>query len=213
MHCPLCQHSSSFFYQDKQREYYRCTNCQLVFVPKHFHLSASSEKATYDKHENNSGDLHYLQFLNRLAAPLLKHLNKKAHQSLSGLDFGCGPGPGLATMLQSAGHSMSVFDLFYANNPETLARTYDFVTCTEVIEHFNNPAQDVRTLFEAVKQKGALGIMTKLVISKERFANWHYKNDPTHVSFFCKETFEYLCEQYQYTLIYQQQDAIILNKK
>lgn len=213
MHCPLCQYSSSFFYQDKQREYYRCTNCQLVFVPKQFHLSASSEKAIYDKHENNSGDLHYLRFLNRLAAPLLDHLNKKARLSLNGLDYGCGPGPGLATMLQSAGHCMSVFDLFYANESATLTHTYDFVTCTEVIEHFNNPAQDLRTLFERVKPKGTLGIMTKLFTSKEKFANWHYKNDPTHVSFFCKETFEYLCEQYQCKIVYQKQDVIILDKE
>lgn len=212
MHCPLCQHSANFFHQDKNREYFRCANCLLVFVPSAFHLSSDDEKAVYDQHENNPNDLRYLRFLNRLAAPLLEHLNSKTKQPLSGLDFGCGPGPGLATLMNAAGHRMSIFDIFYAPQPEVLETAYDFVTCTEVVEHFNNPSRELNTLFGLLKEGATLGIMTKLVINQQKFAGWHYKNDPTHISFFSVETFEYLAERFDCKLIYQHQDVIMLQK-
>lgn len=212
MHCPLCQSSSHFFHQDKTREYHRCSHCKLVFVPKPFHLTADDEKAIYDQHENNPNDLHYLRFLNRLAAPLLHHLNNQNHLPQIGLDFGCGPGPGLATLLSSAGHHLSIYDIFYAPYSERLATTYDFVTCTEVVEHLNDPATTLALLFGLLKSGAILGVMTKRVINQERFANWHYKNDPTHVIFFCEDTFAYLAKQYRCDVIYQEGDVVLFKK-
>lgn len=213
MRCPLCHHSSSFFHQDKKREYFQCSHCKLVFVPEALHLSVDDEKAIYDQHENSPHDLFYLRFLNRLAAPLLQHLNTQSKQTLSGLDFGCGPGPALATMLTAAGHHMDVYDIFYSPHKERLNTRYDFVTCTEVVEHFNQPEQALDILFSLLKPKATLGIMTKLVINQERFANWHYKNDLTHVSFYSVETFEYLAKKYNCVLIYQEQDVMLLVKQ
>ena len=54
-----------------------------------------------------------------------------------GLDYGCGPGPALAHMLREAGHDVALFDPFFAPDPAPFNRTYDFVTCTEVAEHFH----------------------------------------------------------------------------
>jgi len=38
--------------------------------------------------------------------------------------------------------------------------------------------------------------MTKLAGDVEMFANWHYKIDPTHISFFSAQSFEYLGQQW-----------------
>lgn len=37
-------------------------------------------------------------------------------------------------MLRVAGHRVALFDPLFFNDREVLARRYDFVTCTEVVE-------------------------------------------------------------------------------
>ena len=118
-------------------------------------------------------------FLSRLALPLLDRLPPLS----SGLDYGCGPGPLLAEILKQAGHGVELFDPFYADHPQHLQNRYDFITCTEVAEHFRRPGIEFERLFGLLKPSGRLGLMTKLVIDADAFAHWHYKNDQTHISF------------------------------
>lgn len=192
--CPLCSSRAiTPFYQDKIREYLSCQLCKLVFVPSHLHLDETAEKALYDLHENHIDDPGYLKFLSRLATPLLARLPAHAY----GLDFGCGPGPLLAKMLQEQGHQVSLYDPFFADHPDLLQQRYDFVTCTEVVEHFRQPQQAFKCLFALLNPHGLLGIMTKLVIDVNAFSRWHYKNDPTHICFFSEETMHWLAINYQ----------------
>jgi SAM-dependent methyltransferase len=176
-----------------------------VFVPPHQQLSTQAEKAIYDYHQNQIDDAGYRRFLSRLAGPLLDRLPSHAR----GLDFGCGPGPLLAEMFSEQGHTMHTFDPFYANQPETLQSQYDFVTCTEVVEHFRRPQEEFQRLFGLLKPSGYLGVMTKLVIDTDAFSRWHYKNDPTHVSFFSEDTLQWLATTYQCRLEIISKDVII----
>lgn len=209
--CPICETQVGqhpLFHQDKKRPYHRCPTCSLVFVPSAFHLSNEDEKAEYDKHENAIEDLGYIQFLSRLYEPLLKRVNPQS----CGLDFGCGPGPALAHKLEQLGHKMALYDLYYYPDTQVLEQQYDFVTCTEVVEHLAKPLEQFETLLACLKPGGTLGLMTKLVISQERFANWHYKNDPTHISFFSRETFEYLAQRYGLAIDFVGADVILITK-
>lgn len=204
--CPLCLSADTAeFFQDKQRDYLRCRQCRLVFVPPHQHLTPDAEKAIYDYHQNQSEDAGYRQFLSRLAEPLSSRLPTGA----CGLDYGCGPGPLLAKMFREQGHTMCTFDPYYAKQPETLQSQYDFVTCTEVVEHFRQPSQEFPRLFELLKPNGHLGIMTKLVIDADAFSRWHYKNDKTHVSFFSEHTLQWLAVTYRSRLEIIGKDVII----
>jgi len=207
VNCPLCLAAGvSAFFSDKYRDYWRCNNCLLVFVPSEQHLSLADEKAIYDLHENNPGDSGYRQFLSRLANPLTQRLNSHA----IGLDYGCGPGPALAAMLTEKGFDMSAFDPIYNNQTGLLNLQYDFITCTEVIEHFRNPHDQFERLFTLLNNNGWLGIMTKQVINAKAFANWHYKNDLTHISFFSRPTFLWLAEKYRCRVEFLQKDVVIL---
>lgn len=209
--CPLCQSATvSFFEQDKRRQYFRCETCALVFADPACLLPPEEEKAVYDKHENVVEDQGYRQFLGRLATPLME---KMGSSGLQGLDFGCGPGPALAAMLSESGHEMAVYDPYFAPNTSALERTYDFVTCTEAIEHFYMPHREWRQLLSLVKPGGWLAIMTKLVIDADAFKSWHYKNDPTHVSFFSRETFRFLAERDGLDVDFVGNDVILLRKK
>lgn len=204
--CPLCfSLDTTEFFQDKQRDYLRCRQCRLVFVPPLLHLKPDAEKAIYDCHQNQIEDPGYRRFLSRLAEPLSSRLPAGA----KGLDYGCGPGPLLAKMIREQGHTMHIFDLYYANQPEILQSRYDFVTCTEVVEHFRQPKQEFQRLFGLLKPRGHLAIMTKLVIDADAFSRWHYKNDMTHISFFSEDTLQWLATSYQCRLEIIGKDVII----
>lgn len=209
MICPLCENPDSLLYwRDQRRSYRRCQLCQLVFVPPAHHLSMTAEKAEYDLHRNDPEDSGYRTFLSRLFAPLCQRVSPGA----KGLDFGCGPGPALSAMLTEAGFDMAVYDPFYAPERGPLRHSYDFITCSEVVEHFRCPGREFAALWKMLEPNGWLGVMTKLVIDRQAFARWHYKNDPTHIAFFSRKTFRYLARQLNASLEFIGADVILLQK-
>ncbi len=209
MQCPLCgAPDAEFFHRDSRREYLRCGACRLVYVPPRFFLDLEAERAEYSLHENNPDDAGYRQFLARLATPLLERLPARAR----GLDFGCGPGPALATMFREAGHEVFQYDPFFYPDRTPLSRRYDFITATEVVEHLHRPGEELERLWALLRPGGWLGIMTKLVIDAEAFASWHYKNDPTHVGFFCNDTWHWWGDCRQSAPEFVGSDVILLQR-
>ena len=208
--CPLCYgRFVSDFYQDFYRAYFRCQNCSLIFVDPESFLSSSEEKARYELHQNSSEARGYREFLNRLVEPLSVRLGKK---ELKGLDFGCGPCPTLPFMLEERGYLMSFYDPYFADNPSLLDKEYDFVTCSEAMEHFNSPAKEWNLLLARVKPGGWLGIMTNLSAEAENFGQWYYKNDLTHVSFYSRDTFSFLAERDALKVEFIGNDVILIRK-
>ncbi|MEZ9057400.1 class I SAM-dependent methyltransferase [Vibrio pelagius] len=207
--CPLCHHHDvHHYFEDKSREYLQCQQCELVFVKPEQRLEASEEKAHYDLHENDPSDAGYRKFLSRIADPLTDRISSNSH----GLDFGCGPGPTLSIMLEEAGHTMELYDIYYHPERAVLDKTYDFMTATEVIEHLYEPDKVWQQWLNLVKPEGWIGLMTKLVIDVDAFAGWHYKNDPTHVVFFSRQTFQFLAERDKLELEFVGNDVILLRK-
>jgi hypothetical protein len=197
MYCPLCSSKEvSHYFQDKRREYLQCGYCQLVFVPEAFHLLPEQELAEYQKHQNHLDDPGYRTFLTRLFEPMANEISPPANV----LDFGCGPGPALASMFREKGYKVECYDPYFANDPSVLlAEAYHMVTATEVVEHLSEPGSVFANLFSYLKPEGCLGIMTKLVINRDRFATWHYKNDPTHICFYAEPSLDYIADKYQYS--------------
>ncbi|BDY06922.1 class I SAM-dependent methyltransferase [Ferrimonas sp. YFM] len=209
MHCPLCQHhQTQHYHQDKKRHYFQCARCELVFADPNALLPPSAEKHQYDQHQNDPADQGYRRFLSRVAQPLMQRLAPGSQ----GLDFGCGPGPTLSLMLEEAGHSVALYDPYFHPDRAPLRSHYDFVTCTEAIEHFYRPGREWQLLLELVRPGGTLALMTKLVKDRQAFANWHYKNDPTHVSFFSRTTFEFLAQRDDLTVEFIGNDVVLLQK-
>ena len=187
--CVLCgDHTVSRYARDRERSYVQCDNCRLVFVPEAFHLNATDEKKRYDSHRNHSGDPGYRAFLARLMEPLLPLLSAGDR----GLDYGSGPGPTLSTMFEEHGHPMSCYDVYYAPHRSVLDERYDFITCSETMEHFRQPAREWRRFMTMLRPGGRLGIMTRMRDGVTSFDSWYYKNDPTHVGFYSRATFQWL---------------------
>lgn len=193
MICPLCHDNSSLpFARVDAREYFRCRRCELTFLDPAQLPDADAERQHYQLHENDPADSRYRAWLERLADPLGERLANAS----DGLDFGCGPGPALALMLRERGHRMSVYDPLFAPDASVLERQYDFVTCTEVAEHFHQPGKEFALLTSLVKPGGVLAIMTSLLHDGIDFEKWHYRRDPTHVCFYRQETFRQIAKDY-----------------
>jgi len=206
--CTLCGAFAARYAADRHRVFHGCNACGLIFAEPAAHLDAAGEKAIYDWHENDPADTRYRSFLSRLATPLLDHLRP----GMEGLDFGSGPGPTLSLMLTEAGMHMAIYDPFYAPNVRVLERRYDFVTCTEVVEHFNHPARDWPRLAGLVRPGGWLGVMTRMAVGCEAFPAWHYKNDPTHVSFYSPVVFRWLAQRLGLRLHRIEGDVVLLQR-
>jgi len=217
--CPLCKKIQSCEYSsDRNRDYLLCNHCKLIYVPEELHLTSEEEKKQYDFHTNNPADQGYRNFLSRLFIPLSERLTPNS----KGLDFGCGPGPTLSVMLEEVGFNMQIYDIFYARNESVFENLYHFISATEVFEHLMNPAEEIERLLSSLEPGGYLGVMTKLVApsaleiaiptNKEKFNNWHYKNDLTHICFFSQETFLWIAKKYQLTVEFIAADVVILQK-
>lgn len=187
--CPVCHgRGCARFGQYDGVTYHRCARCAATFRDRQQLLPPAEEHAHYMHHENDVDDPGYRRFLSRLANPLLDRLAPGAR----GLDYGCGPGPALAAMLGEAGHEVALFDPFFAPDPAVLSRTYDFITCTEVAEHFHTPAEEFDRMGAMLRPGGWLAVMTCFQTEDAAFANWHYRKDPTHVVFYRAETMRHI---------------------
>ena len=140
--------------------------------------------------------------------PLLEYVPKGSR----GLDYGCGPGPAMAAMLTEQGYPTANYDPIYYPEPLLLQKQYDFVSCSEVVEHFHNPAASFNQLYKLLKPGACLAVMTNWWSDDQDFCRWHYRRDPTHVCFYCPATFDYLVELLGFELRHMQQNVAILQK-
>ena len=192
MTCPLCaSHESTLYSADSFRSYFQCSSCNLVFVPRAELISEADEKKRYDSHENSSDDEGYRKYLGGILQQVLPFLSDKS----TGLDYGSGRTELFASLFPSS-YRVESFDLYYFPRTELFQNTYDFITLIEVIEHLRNPASELTKLKALLRPGGMLFFRTKFLPDKEKFKDWFYKRDVTHVQFFTPETVAFLCRAF-----------------
>lgn len=174
------------------RRYHDCPACGLLHLDPADRLPLAEERAHYATHRNDPADPGYRAFLDRLAVPLVARLRPGA----SGLDYGAGPGPTLSVMLRERGFPTVDYDPAFAPEHASLAASYDFITCTEVAEHFLAPAAEFARLFGMLRPGGVLAIMTELVPSDRPLGEWRYLRDPTHVSLYREMTMRWIARHF-----------------
>jgi SAM-dependent methyltransferase len=209
MKCPVCEEVRCLdFASVEARRYWRCETCQATFMDPTMLPSPAAEIAEYQLHRNDPNDAGYREFLSQLAVPLLTRLSASSR----GLDYGCGPGPALPVMLREAGHEVALYDPFFHREPNLLDTQYDFITCTEVIEHFHRPAEEFAKLEAMLRPGGMLGLMTRFQTDDTRFASWHYRRDPTHVVFYREATLRRVAERFGWSCEIPQANVAIMTK-
>jgi 2-polyprenyl-3-methyl-5-hydroxy-6-metoxy-1,4-benzoquinol methylase len=159
-------------------------------------LSPEAERERYAQHNNDPEDPQYRSFLDRLVRPLVQRLTPGAE----GLDFGCGPGPTLSRMLTEQGYPTAEYDPYFFPDASLLARRWDFVTATEVLEHLQRPGEVLGGIASMLQPGGFLGAMTRVLTPETDFSTWWYVRDETHVCFWRPSTFSWIAERYGWTL-------------
>ena len=192
----MCAGAARQFHREGERDFLRCGICALTFVPVWQHADGQRERARYAEHRNSPDDPRYRAFLDRLLAPLARRLAPGA----SGLDFGCGPGPAASVMMRERGFSMRDYDPFFFPEEGCLKASYDFVVCTEVLEHLRRPAQTLSVLEGLLKPGGVLGVMTGVLEDDAAFPGWWYHRDFTHVAFYRPETLSWMGGRFGWSL-------------
>ena len=207
--CPVCQGACTRpFAEAGDRVYLRCDTCDATFLTPAQLPHRFEEKREYDRHRNDIEDEGYRRFLARLADPLLERLRPNS----VGLDYGCGPGPALAAMLGVAGHQVRLYDPFYYPDSGPLGETYEFITCTEVIEHMHHPSEEFRRMDTLLHPGGLLGVMTVFQTDDARFVDWHYRRDPTHVVFYRESTLAFIANKMGWTIEIPRRNVAIFQK-
>jgi 2-polyprenyl-3-methyl-5-hydroxy-6-metoxy-1,4-benzoquinol methylase len=115
-------------------------------------------------------------------------------------------------MLREAGHSVALYDPFFHPDTSPLQTRHDFITCTEVIEHFHAPAQEFRRLDALLQPGGWLALMTCFQTDDARFAQWHYRRDPTHVVFYREGTLAHLARRHGWRMEVPTRNVALMHK-
>ena len=207
--CTLCGGSILVRVAPKgdRRSYYHCHECHLIFADRRFHLSPEEERSRYLFHKNGLHDEGYVRFLDGVIAPTLTLIKK----GMRGLDYGCGPEPTLSKLVSARGFECFDYDpLFGFGHPHS---SYDFIFATECFEHFKSPSQEFRKIDALLPAGGILSVLTGMWDTLEGFGTWWYKRDLTHVSFFHRNTFAYLCREFNYGLRYTDNKRLVILEK
>jgi SAM-dependent methyltransferase len=190
--CLLCGAESGFFGHYRKTDYYRCLVCRTIFIPPAFHLSPEREMKRYQTHNNDVNDPRYRAFVSPLTGMVFS-LFRPHHK---GLDFGAGPGPVAALQLREKGYDIELYDPFFHDNPGALQKKYDYIVCCEVIEHFRQPQREFRLLRSLLHPGGSLYCMTLLYSEDTDFSKWRYKDDETHIVFYCPGSVSWIKENF-----------------
>ncbi len=210
MKCILCQSIDNFeiHYGNKNKTYYKCNNCDLLFVDSSHLPSFSEEKSRYLTHENSIENKGYVSFLMSAIEPALPFFEN----GMKIIDFGCGPGPTLNLILKKSQFDCDIYDpIFFPEIDHT--KKYDVIFATECFEHFFNPLKELKMIDTLLQSNGYLIIMTELWSETKPLSEWWYSKDITHVTFYKQSTFEYIANTFHYTIVYENNKNILILKK
>lgn len=195
--CPLCGvASATIILVEAKRRFLRCPECTLIFVHPADRLRPLEEALRYLHHQNHRDDPGYVQFLERLVIPVCDIVPEGSR----GLDFGCGPAPVIAELLTARERPAVSYDPLFFADDDLLHDQYDFLTCSEVIEHVHDPATMLANFGTLVRPGGTIAIMTRFYVVDTPFDQWWYRRDPTHVCFFNEDTMRWIAGRFGWDL-------------
>jgi len=210
MKCKICNTQIENFKDTQLKKiFFHCSNCELIFLDKTYHVTNVNEKNQYDQHNNSLENKGYVKMFNDFLDFTLENLNIK-----TALDFGSGPTPVLVELLKKRGLYTEYFDKYYQPKKIYENKTYDLITSTEVFEHLENPIEILSTLAKHLNPNGIISLMTLFHTNKqEDFLKWWYRRDPTHITFFTPKSIELMANKCGLKILKTDNKRIIVLQK
>ncbi|MBE0450333.1 MAG: methyltransferase domain-containing protein [Clostridia bacterium] len=173
--------------------YHYCDQCEFISKDSNYYVTEEQELLIYNRHNNSIHDETYVAYFRNF---INKTILKYKSEGTKGLDFGSGPEPVLSELLKrDYGYEMDIYDKFYAPEKTFEGNCYDLVTSTEVIEHLDDPIEYFRLFVRLLEKDGILAVMTQFHPKDDvKFAGWHYRRDPSHISFYTPETIRWIAD-------------------
>ena len=181
MNCALCRSAdTSHVATVKQRPFFHCRRCDLLFVPPDYHLSVQDERTRYALHDNTVENGGYVRFLSEVADVVQRQVVPGARL----LDFGCGKHAVLAGMLRSRGMACDAWDPLYPYPALPETPTYGGIVLCEVIEHCRDLPGTIRRIGELRTPKAVVILRTQCPPGAVDLHKWWYAQDCTHIHLF-----------------------------
>jgi SAM-dependent methyltransferase len=204
MNCKICNSENLNDIIANNKKYYNCNDCGFIFIDERYLATKEEELAEYELHENTIENKGYVQMFENFMKEGFYPYAKSCKRVL---DFGCGPGPVLSELIRRNGYEVEVYDIFYS--PDIPEGLFDFVTSTEVFEHFINPLKEIEFILSLMKKGAYLSIMTQYHPNdSKKFEDWWYNREVTHISFYTEKTFEYIASKYDLDYVYNNKKNI-----
>ncbi len=212
MSCKICfSHTKTMSHPQHKELYDRCESCELITLQPTFYVDSDREKHQYDQHNNSLENKGYVMMFENFLDFFWEVFTCK---TIRILDFGSGPTPVLAHLMQKRGADVACYDKFYAPSSHVLNETFDAITSTEVFEHLVNPKETLEFLAHRLNKGDYLALMTLFHANDEEvFWSWWYRRDPTHITFYTPKTLEVLANACGLTLIKHDAKRIVLLQK
>jgi hypothetical protein len=211
MKCLLCgsEKLSSMTHPQFHTLFHQCEECHVIFKDVSHFPSPEQEKKRYDEHHNDIAQEGYVSFLTNFIESAVTPFLSKGKM----LDFGSGPAPVLAVLLQRLGFEVHTYDPFY--QPNAIEEdSYDMITSTEVVEHLHAPMRVFEWMDLHTKAKGYIAIMTHFYPKEQhRYFGWFYQRDVSHVIFYAKETWLWLAKHMGWDIVMCDDRRIVVFQK
>ncbi len=193
--CIICGANTSPLHHPRMKvTYHACGACEFISLDPRDRITEAEEFRIYENHQNSIEDPRYVAFFERF---LQNAVFPYASGGRQGFDFGSGPSPVLAQLLErDYSYQMDIYDYFYSPEKGFEGKEYDLITTTEVVEHLADPLPTFRLLAGLLKPDGILAVMT-LFHHRDpaHFLEWHYVRDKSHISFYTPATMVHVAQQ------------------
>lgn len=151
---------------------------------------------------------------------VLLQLMQNYHQLKRILDFGAGSGT-MTRELRQRGFDVTPLEPMLNGylKDQSYPAKFDTVIAVEVVEHLQNPWEEIREIENVLMPEGIViffTLLTNAFIDRpeagEHFKNWWYKGDPTHVSFFCNQALAKMADMGNYAIDIYQDRVFVLKR-
>lgn len=198
--CRICQTPSLLFFQN-QRTFFKCPECSLVFTED------IPAKEAEEKHYKDQWATTDPNFWKSQVDVLLRLIDNYLMPTRI-LDFGSGSGE-MTNEFLKRGYDVTPLEPMthgYLKDQNYSAK-FDVVIAVEVIEHLLKPWEELNEIENVLTPDGIVifsSLLTNSFIdrpdAKEQFKSWWYKDDPTHVSFYCTHALSKMADMKNYDI-------------
>ena len=198
--CPICHASSVLFFQD-QRVFYKCSDCSLIFTEDF------PEKDVEEQHYKDQWATTDPGFWKQQVDVLVQLIGNYQMPSRI-LDFGSGSGE-MTAEFRARGFNITPLEPMTHGylKDQNYSEKFDVVIAVEVIEHLREPWKEIYEIEKVLAPDGIVifsTLLTNAFIDRpdasEHFKNWWYKDDPTHVCFFCNRVLSKMADVKNYDI-------------